>query len=455
MGARHMQLLGAIWVVVVVFICAFSAETDAHERCRPGFATCHKGRSCKTQVSCDPQNCGKCGVRCPNAAHGEGKCKNGRCTLECQERQGWRDCDSNRGNGCETNINTNPNHCGKCGKVCPAPPADGNATCSKKDGCGIQCNARFSKCGTQCLDLQTDTSNCGTCGNVCAAPANGTASCSSGLCGVACNDGFTLCGGQCLDVNNDVTNCGSCSNACQAPAYGTASCSSGSCVTSCKDGFMLCGDKCLNLDNDMSNCGSCGNACQAPANGNVTCSGGSCNVTCKEGLTLCGGQCVNVDSNLFNCGSCGNACRVVVLNSKSAFCSGGTCDFQCYDDYDKCSGGPSGDVCTSFQVDVNNCGGCNQPCPQVENGFPICSNGQCSSQCQNGFTLCEGKCVDTLWDSKNCGGCGSLCEGTTSNCNCLMNTVTCNKLCALGECLDCAFYNNIVSDPLSCLNQCH
>ncbi|KAG0607848.1 hypothetical protein M758_8G059600 [Ceratodon purpureus] len=278
MGVRRMQLLGAIWVVVAVTFSAFSHETDAHEHCRPGFATCHKGRSCKTRVSCDPQNCGKCGVKCPNAAHGQGKCENGRCTLECQWRHGWRDCDSKKGNGCEANVDTNPNHCGTCGKVCPVPLSNGIATCSKKDGCGIQCDAPFSKCGTECLNLQTDTANCGICGNACSAPANGNSTCSGGTCSVTCNDGFMLCGGECRNVDNDASNCGTCNNSCSAPANGNAACLSGTCSVTCQDGLKLCDGKCVDLDNDASNCGTCNSACYLPENGSAECSRGECGV---------------------------------------------------------------------------------------------------------------------------------------------------------------------------------
>ncbi|KAG0562904.1 hypothetical protein KC19_9G181500 [Ceratodon purpureus] len=356
MGARHMQLLGAIWVVVVVTICAFSDEADAHEHCRRGFATCHKGRSCKTQVSCDPENCGKCGVRCPNAAHGQGRCEDGRCTLECQWRHGWRDCDSAKGNGCETNIDTSPKHCGKCGKVCPAPPANGTATCSKKDGCSIQCDARFSKCGTQCLNLQTDTANCGTCGNICPAPANGIATCSGGTCGVTCNDGFSLCGGECRDVNNDAGNCGTCNNACLAP------------------------------------------------------------------------------------------------ENASATCSGGTCGFSCNTLMGKCGGAPLGDRCSNLLDDVNDCGGCNRPCPTIDNGTPKCSSGLCTTECNAGFTMCNDRCVDLGSDRNNCGGCDSACGMVPGACFCMGFVTGCRSVCTQGACSTTCPPES--QDPTTCIKDC-
>ncbi|KAG0560054.1 hypothetical protein KC19_10G150800 [Ceratodon purpureus] len=409
MGGRHMQLLGAIWVTVVVAICAFSYKTDAHEYCRPGFATCHKGRLCKTQVSCDPQNCGKCGVRCPDAAHGQGKCEKGRCSLECQWRHGWRDCDSKKGNGCETNVDTNPKHCGECGKVCPDPPAHAIATCSRRDGCGIQCDAGFSKCGTQCLNLKTDAANCGTCGKVCPAPANGIANCSGGTCGVRCDDGFRLCGGECRNVDSDASNCGFCNNACLAPANATVTCSGGTCGFQCGTLMGKCsggplGDRCSNFREDVNDCGDCDRTCPTTDNGTAKCSSEVCSVECNAGFRQCNGECMDA---------------------------------------------------------VNNCGGCGIQCPTPTQAHAVAhctEEGTCGFQCAPGFLNCNGECVDVSSDDFNCGDCGINCAfPLMQGCFCLNIPTRCRRACIHGACsTGCPIDDGdeFSTDPMACANRC-
>ena len=107
---------------------------------------------------------------------------------------GFKDCNNNPADGCETPINTIAN-CGACGKSCNVP----NATNTCSSGvCGFTCNPGFIKCGGQCFsDTQSNPSRCGSSCTSCPAPANAVASCSSGVCGFTCNSGLGNCGGQC------------------------------------------------------------------------------------------------------------------------------------------------------------------------------------------------------------------------------------------------------------------
>jgi hypothetical protein len=41
--------------------------------------------------------------------------------------------------------------------------------------------------------------------------------------------------------------------------------------------------------------------------------------------------------------------------------------------------------------------------------------------CDSGYALCGGQCVDTWFDDKNCGGCGTKCKN--------------KETCLLGFCL--------------------
>jgi hypothetical protein len=105
----------------------------------------------------------------------------GNCRFTCLA--GWGDCGLDAA-GCETNLLTDPAHCGSCWLEC----ADGQ-TCT--DGvCGVVCGSDFCAvtsgnpdcCGTHCTNVQTDDANCGSCGQICAAGEQcGTADCCDGL----------------------------------------------------------------------------------------------------------------------------------------------------------------------------------------------------------------------------------------------------------------------------------
>lgn len=85
----------------------------------------------------------------------------------------------------------------------------------------------------------------------------------------------------------------------------------------------------------------------------------------------------------------------------------------------ECDGG-----CVDTANDPKNCGGCGTTCDTGDAGAPpdggtitaICTAGKCGLQCGGILTLCQGSCVDTSSDPKNCGGCGTVCDaGSCSN----------------------------------------
>jgi hypothetical protein len=73
------------------------------------------GSAC-VDVSNNVNNCGACGVVC-GGTNGSPTCAMGVCGLTCNP--GFSNCDGNFANGCEANLQIDPNNCGACGNVCP------------------------------------------------------------------------------------------------------------------------------------------------------------------------------------------------------------------------------------------------------------------------------------------------------------------------------------------------
>jgi formylglycine-generating enzyme required for sulfatase activity len=138
----------------------------------------------------DSQNCGVCGLACPN---GEA-CQSGVC---CAVGFTW--C-ANLGE-CVNDL-TDPTNCGGCGMQCqPSAPTCQGGSCTCLTG---------SVCEGVCVNELTDTTNCGSCGTQCPPSAP---TCNKGSC--ACLTG-TMCGGVCVDESSDSSNCGGCGVPCGA-----------------------------------------------------------------------------------------------------------------------------------------------------------------------------------------------------------------------------------------------
>jgi hypothetical protein len=97
-------------------------------------------------------------------------------------------------NGRCVSTDTDPNHCGACGRVCPGV-SDATATCARGT-CGFECHRGFHRCGATCLEDRSPLS-CGTMCTPCTAPAGATARCTSGACDWECNPGYERVGAGC------------------------------------------------------------------------------------------------------------------------------------------------------------------------------------------------------------------------------------------------------------------
>jgi hypothetical protein len=187
---------------------------------------------CNADVDTDPQNCGACGNVCalPNATQA---CKGGDCAIGTCSR-GYKDCDHSSIDGCEIDVDTDPNNCSACGYLCVTPHATPECTAGS---CAIMsCKGPYMDCngvvadGCE-VDVNSDSQNCGSCNNVCALP-NATSTCEGGSCAITgCSNGYKDCNGMAADgceamVATDPQNCGSCGNAC----FGNDVCVGGFCL---------------------------------------------------------------------------------------------------------------------------------------------------------------------------------------------------------------------------------
>jgi hypothetical protein len=136
-------------------------------------------------------HCGVCERGCEIAGADEA-CVSGVCEfVACEpDRDG---CVDGRENGCETDLLTNPDHCGGCDVQCDLYFTETACTGGSCEflGCDdgyAECDVVVPGCDT---NVATDPDNCGDCGFVCLAD-HATTDCSESDCYIAgCLDGYT------------------------------------------------------------------------------------------------------------------------------------------------------------------------------------------------------------------------------------------------------------------------
>lgn len=444
--------------------------------CLSGFDDCDgvEANGCEVGTATDPNNCGSCGARCA-LANATSACAGGRCVVgACAE--GFRDCNGNPADGCETDVRTAVVHCGACGNVCSAPTGrtpfcndgacdtttvcaasgladcDGNGSCETDltrsvahcGGCGrpcsgnggvptcggtppicsIQCGAGFGNCdndvATGCeTNTNTNILQCGACGNRCDLP-NASESCIDGVCRViSCGAGFANCDAR--DSNGceqalltDTANCGACGNRCRSGE----SCQGGACVCPvAEQTYCAALSRCVDLLVDNVNCGACGNVCT----GGQTCQSGTCR--CVAGQTHCAGVCFDLQTNVSHCGICNAACSLA--NAQAGCVAGGCIVARCAPGFTSCDGDHSNGCETNTGADSENCGRCGTRCGAGR----FCSGSTCVScgsvsapacqpgnTCSAGVTVCNGTCRDLQADGAHCGACGRACAAGQSCC---------------------------------------
>ena len=396
--------------------------------CNGGFGNCDANPSngCETPLN-SLVNCGVCGTTC-GYTNAITDCSSGSCVFQSCSSP-FLDCNSNLGlDGCETNGNTDDNHCGNCATVCIGAEqcVSGSCIVNPCAGGSADCDTNGS-CET---DINNDVNNCGGCGHVCSSN-HGTASCSAGICSIICNSGFDNCNADitdgCETDLHTLSNCGSCASTC-SHAQGASDCSTGACtLSSCYGGFDNCDSNpsngCETPLNSLSNCGGCGTPCNL-VQGASDCSSGTCLLTlCNGGFGNCDGNpsngCETPLNTLSNCGVCGTACS---LNNAVSSCSSGTCQIlSCNSGWKDCDGIAS-NGCERPITTLSDCGTCDAICSHT-NGASDCSSGTCLlTLCNGGFGNCDSNpsngCETPLKSLSNCGVCGTTCGYTNAITDC-------------------------------------
>jgi len=484
-----------------VAVCAEGEQRRCVElegECARGTQTCTNGRwdpcSTKSDERCDTldndcdgltdegflllqdvQHCGRCGRRCAGA-HATNACIEGECVVVAC-REGYSDADSNPANGCECMpsggetcdgldndcdgltdegfaLQTDPNHCGGCGRRCQLDHA--------RSGCvGGEC--AILECLAGWHDVDDQPSN--GCEYGCELTEGGRERCDyvDNDCDGSIDEDF--------DLKRDLNNCGACEQRCVFP-HGFYACTEGRCeLVSCEggwvnaDGELTTGcelectpspggaERCDEQDNDCDghtdedfdlsldpqHCGACGRTCSLP-HAQTACQGGRClMVSCELGWVdrnespadgceapcgepeLCNGvddNCDGVpDEEAFP--ELGEPCavglgicrafglRVCSPDGRSTRCDAvaGAAQVEVCDERDNDCDGETDEGFDRDADGVTSCGGdCNDAAADIHPGaVELCDrrNNDCDEETDEGF--------DLLTDVHNCGGCGQRC----------------------------------------------
>jgi len=397
--------------------------------------------ACETNTKTDPNHCGGCNQRC-QLDHANAACSGGECQIAACKPP-WDDCDGKLENGCETNLNEDPQRCGKCEVSCSN--LNGTAKCVA-GVCDITCNTGASNCDANSpgceSQTQMDVKNCGGCNRTCTARPGYTAFCAAGQCGeTLCPDNFGNCNGvqadQCeANLLEDPLNCGGCGSKCVVE-HGTAGCENGKCIVlGCDDGFGNCdvgtdggyATGCeTNTRTSLEHCGACKRAC-AIEHGTSQCEGGTCKVkSCSAPYQDCDGEglscSVNTNADDKNCGGCGESgsdCTTLYPNG-SGKCTDGSCQLvSCKQNFDSCDNNPASGCETNLLQDEAHCGQCKRACQTTNAESSTCNAGVCAPACNNpAFGACTNPalgCVDSLDTRERCGSCSKTCSGATPFC---------------------------------------
>lgn len=444
--------------------------------CTSGTLDCDDHRvGCETDGNIDPNNCGGCGITCARA-HAITTCDQGTCKITgCST--GYENCDHVDSNGCESLLASDKEHCGSCSNDCTA--LGSNLVCELSQCKVSTCPAGKLECDGSLTvlcetNIQTDVQHCGSCSNTCLTAHVAAASCVAGGCAIdACVAGWKDCDGFAStgcerEVFESTASCGACNRPCSSTKITLLDCTGGVCNSTCQPDYGNCSqptvgndDGCeTNLLTATAHCGQCGHPCSSQATLSTSCVQGQCSPVCQPGRIDCvrpaapvaddGCETVTsapgVPAAPAHCGVCGRACSTANTNQVQCGASG-QCNSTCNAPFGNCvKPGPpaSDDGCeTDLGSSVVHCGTCGHACSSANSDAVDCTTGQCAPACKTGFADCQtptgtddGCETNTTSNVANCGLCGHACSNVhTSPARCIAGV--CSPLCAAGY-LDCS-----------------
>jgi hypothetical protein len=305
--------------------------------CETGWGDCDGTfeNGCEVDTTSDPAECGGCadagGIDCDGEyAHGTGLCVDSKCEFaECDPEFGDCDVDAGAGrlgNGCETSVSFNDEHCGDCNLACETPDGTSENTCGG-DGatCQPTCVDDFGDCNENPRDgcetnVLANREHCGSCDVECL-NTNADNECVQGECVPDCDSGYESCNEDpndgCEQSLHTVQHCGGCDQDCSSANGGTPACPAGECTVDCSGAYQNCNDEdeerdgCeTNTNTNPAHCGDCGEPCGDEHVEDVACSGGSCVPTCSEGFCVDDPDegCTEAVGTSDNCSECGDTC---------------------------------------------------------------------------------------------------------------------------------------------------
>jgi len=109
----------------------------------------------------------------------------------------------------------------------------------------------------------------------------------------------------------------------------------------------------------------------------------------------------------------------------SATCTNKVCGVACLSTFHGC---PGTSICAAAE-DAAHCGPMCQSCSGTTHGKGACVADKCAVACDTNYTLCDGSCLDTQSDLKNCGTCGNDCTALPN-----VNASATGIKCTAGKC---------------------
>ena len=235
-----------------------------------------------------------------------------------------------------------------------------------------------------------------------------------------CPSGHHLCDELCVATSDPLHGCGDPSCKPCATSHGTPTCQGSTCaMATCDRGYADCNEKPSDgCETDLSRaatCGSCTGTCTAASP--VCAPSVASSFECSTGCTavaplLCGNECVSPLTSVNHCGGCNLPCPAIEQATTS--CNAGRCNFACKTGHHAC-----GATCAQ-DTDARACGPMCVVCPDAPNATGICQANACALTCAADHADCNNNPADgceasTLTDVAHCGGCGKVCRGTCTN----------------------------------------